>query len=191
MQPSPPPRPFRWTHSAQVVRVVAAVLMVTSAAYAAVTLTYNTASTETLSLKSPPIKWQAGPDSSGNNFVASWTLSNNATYYTVTLKSVPEGNVTWGNLSTLKNVDTVAYSVTVTGTSVSANAKILDFKMQFFNYGTNTLRGTLNLKDASPSASLGSMAASAQVYAKTWIKLDTGTSAPDIPASVTISLSIS
>lgn len=170
--------------------VPVALMLVGGAAVAAVTVTYTTPSTQNLILKDPPLQWMAGPDSSGNNYVASWTLSGNRTSYTITLKPVPEANVTWGNLTTLANNDTASYSaVTVTGTSVAGNAKILDFRMEFRNYGTDAAMGTLNLRDASPSVNLGTLAAGARYYTKVYLKLDTNTVQSDLPSSVTITLS--
>lgn len=167
-------------------------LLVSSAAVAAVVLTYNTGSTTALSLKAPPVSWVAGPDSSGNAFVASWALSSNATYYSITLKPVPEANVTWQNLTTLQNADSVAYSaVTITGSSVSAYSKILAFRLEFFDYAApSTVAGALDLRAASPSLELGSLAAGQKYFVKAYIKLDTGAGAQDLPASVSVSLSV-
>ncbi|MBI4394136.1 MAG: hypothetical protein HY556_10140 [Euryarchaeota archaeon] len=170
--------------------VPVALVLVAGAALAAMTVSYANTSSTSHSLKAPPIIWIAGPDSSGNNFVSSWSLSSNATYFSVTLMPVPEANVTWGNLTTIKNQDTSAYTVTVTGSSVSGSSKVLDYRMEFRNYVTDALIGTLNLRDASPSASLGSMAAGAQWYVKTYVKLDTATNAADLPSSVTVSISL-
>lgn len=165
--------------------VVAALLLVASAAFAAVTVTYKT---NALTIKAAPIIWSGGPDSSGNNFVSSFALGANKTFFTVTLKPVPEATVTWGNFTTLENQDASAYTVTVSGDSVSSNAKILTFHVEFRNYGTDALVATLNLKEASPSASLGSVAAAAKLYTKVYLKLDTGTNAADLPSSVGLSL---
>ena len=175
----------------QAAGTVVALTLVASAAVASVLVSYPVPSSESLSLKAPPLVWSAGPDSGGNGFAASWALSSNATYYTVTLRPVPEANVTWGNLTTLTNSDSQAWNVLVTGGSVSAYPKIVGFRMEFYAYGTNALVGAMNLTAASPSASLGSMAAGASYYAKSYVQLATGTSASDLPASVQISLSLS
>jgi hypothetical protein len=164
--------------------------MVATAGGAAVTVTYNTSSSQGFSIKPPPVVWSAGPDSSGNAFITGFSLSGNKTYYSVTLKPVPEANVTWGNLTTLENQDTTAYTVTVTGDSVSGSSKILDFRMEFRSYGTDALVGALNLRDASPSVNLGSLAAGAKLYTKVYLKLDTGTASSDLPSSVGVSLTI-
>lgn len=175
-----------------VVAILAGFLLVSTAAVAAVLMTYNTPSTATLALKAPPVGWVAGPDSSGNSFVAAWTLSDNATYYTITLKPVPEANVTWGNLTTLRNTDTVAYSsVTVAGTSVAANTKILAFRLEFYDYAApSTVVGALDLRAASPSLDLGAMPAGTSYFVKAYVKLDTGTGAQDLPGPISITLSI-
>ncbi|GEM_PF-2610275 len=170
--------------------LVVAIALIASAAVASVVITYPTPSTATLSLKPPPVVWSAGPDSSGNGFVASWTLSSNATFYTVTLKPVPEANVTWSNLTSLTNQDSSAWSVTVSGTSVSSFSKIISFRLEFYAYGSNSLVGAMNLTAGSPSVSLGSLAAGSSVYVKSYVQLATGTSASDLPASVDVSLSL-
>lgn len=171
-------------------QVLLALSLVAAGAYAAVVVNYNLASTGTLSLKPPPIVWVAGPDSSGNPFVASFFLSNNATYYNVTIKPVPEANVTWSNFTTLKNQDTTSYSVTVTGSSASGFSKVLDYKVEFHNWTGDTLIGTLDLRNASPSVTLGQMSPGVQWYTKVYIKLDTGTGAQDLPSTTTMTLSI-
>jgi hypothetical protein len=168
-----------------------AVTLLASAAVASVVISYTTPSTVSLTVKPPPVAWAAGPDSSGNTLVSSWTLSSNATYYSLTVKPVPEANVTWGNLTTLSNVDSQAWSVTVTASSLSAYPKVVGARMEFYAYGTNALVGAMNLTAASPSVSLGSLAAGASVYEKAYIQLATGTGASDLPSSIQVSLSIS
>lgn len=175
----------------QLVTVLAGFLLVASAAAASVLVSYNTSSTTSFSLKAPPITWAAGPDASGNNYVASWSLSGNATYYTVTLKPVPEVNVTWENITTLHNTDTAAYHVWVNGTSVSSNTKILAFRLEFFSYSSpSTLAGALDLRQASPSLDLGTVAAGGAYFVKAYVKLDTGAGSQDLPSSVTVSLGV-
>ena len=173
-----------------VVGTAVAITLVTTAAVAAMVISYPTPAAANLTLKAPPVVWSAGPDSSGNVFVASWTLSSNATYYTVTMKPVPEANVTWGNITSISNQDTQAWNVAVSATSVSGYSKIQSFRLEFYNYGTNALVGAMNLTAGSPSVDLGSMAAGANYYVKSNIQLATGTSASDLPAAVQISLSL-
>ena len=168
-----------------------AISLVTTAAVAAMVISYPTPASASLTLKAPPVVWSAGPDSSGNTFVASWSLSSNATFYTVTLKPVPEANVTWGNITSISNQDTVAWNVVVSGTSVSSNAKIITFRLEFYNYGTNAIIGAMNLTAASPSVNLGSMAAGSNYYVKSYIELATNTAQSDIPSTVQISLALS
>lgn len=179
---------FTHRHS---VALVTAITLIAGGALAAVTVVYNSPSTITFQLKQPPIVWAAGPDSSGNNFVASFALSGNSTYFNVTLKPVPEANVTWANFTTLKNQDTAAYTVTVTGDSLSAYAKVLVYRFEFYNYTTDASIGTLNLKDASPSLTLSNMGAGWNYYTKVYVKLDLGTGSQDLPSTSTVSLSIS
>ncbi|MFA5862085.1 MAG: hypothetical protein WDA16_10365 [Candidatus Thermoplasmatota archaeon] len=168
-----------------------ALILVTGAAVASMLVTYPVPATQSFSLRGAPVVWAAGPDSTGNGFVASWSLSSNATYYTITLKPVPEANVTWSNLTTLTNADTQAWNVVVSGSSVSAYPKIVGFRMEFYNYAGGALVGAMNLTAASPSVNLGSLAAGANYYVKSYIQLATGTSASDLPASIQISLTLS
>ncbi|MGQ0536795.1 MAG: hypothetical protein ACT4PT_12085 [Methanobacteriota archaeon] len=168
---------------------LAAALLVAGSVVAAVTITYFTNSTVTPTLKAPPVVWAAGADSAGNNYVSSFTLSSNATYFTITLRPIPEVQVVWGNLTTLTNTDSAAHTVTVTGTSLSSNAKVLTASVEFYTFG-NALVATLNLKDASPSASLGSVSASTGYYTKWTVRLDTATAQGDLPATVTLGLTV-
>lgn len=171
--------------------VVVAVALVASAAVASIVITYPSPATASFSIKPPPVVWSAGPDSSGNGFVSSWSLSANATYFALTLKPVPEANVTWGNLTSITNQDTSAWSVTVSASSLSAFPKVITMRLEFYAYGTNSLVGAMNLTAASPSVSLGSLAAGSSVYTKTYVQLDTGTSTSDLPSNIQVSLAIS
>lgn len=175
-----------------IVLAVFGAVLVSSAAVAAVTLTYNTTSAADIALKAPPIQWLAGPDSSGNEFVSSWTLSANQTYFAITLKPVPEANVTWGNLTTLRNTDAVAYSaVTVSGTSVSSYSKIQAFRLEFYDYAAPTVvAGALDLTQASPSVTFSDMASGTSYFVKGYVKLATDTGSQDLPSSITISLAM-
>ena len=184
---SPKPPPFRQTR--QVVAVLVGFLLVASAAVAGVLVTYNTSSTQTLSLKAPPVQWAAGADSSGNGFVASWSLSGNHTYYSIQLSPVPEANVTWGNLTTLTNTDTSAWTVQVSGTNLASYSKITTFRLEFYNPGG--VVAALNLTSGTTTVSLGSMAPNASLSVRATIQLAAGTGAQDLPASVDLSLAIS
>ncbi|MEA3199900.1 MAG: hypothetical protein QOE90_1328 [Thermoplasmata archaeon] len=171
--------------------IATAIALVAAAAVASMVVSYPTPAAATLSLRTPPVVWSAGPDSSATGFASSWSLSSNATYFTLTLKPIPEANVTWGNLTSLTNQDTAAWTVTVSGTSVASYSKIVTIRLEFYAYGTNSLVGAMNLTAGSPSVSLGSLAAGSSVYAKMYVQLATGTSASDLPASVDITLGLS
>ncbi|MGQ0535326.1 MAG: hypothetical protein ACT4PT_04565 [Methanobacteriota archaeon] len=166
-------------------------LVVTAVASAAVTITYNTASRQNITILAPPIVWSAGPDSSGNDYVASWVLSQNATYFNVTLRPLPEANVTWGNLSSIKSQAPTNKTVVVSGTSVVGYAKILDYKLEFYRWSNDQHVATLDLRQASPATSLGTLVPGDALYVKTYIKLDTGAYQSDLPGSVSLSLTIS
>ena len=173
-----------------IVQVALAGVLVASAAYAAVSISYSTASTASIEVRDAPVVWSAGPDSEAGGYAADWSLSSNATYYSVTLKPVPEATVTWGNLSTLKNQDDSAHVVTISGDSVDAYPKILAFNVKFYRYHTDELVGTLDLTAASPSLALGTLAAGDELYARAAIQLDSGAGNEDVPASVGISLTV-
>lgn len=175
--------------SGQVLAGILALTIVSSAAIAGVLVSYNTGSSSSFTLKAPPVVWAAGPDSSGNDYVASWSLSPNATWYSLTLKPVPEANVTWENLTIMSNADASARSVTITATSVSAYTEILDFRLEFYGYGNDTLMGGLDLRTASPESAAIHMPAGASYYTRAYIKLDDGTGQEDLPSSVDVTLS--
>lgn len=174
--------------SGQVMAGILALSIVASAAVAGVLVSYNTTSTSSLSLAAPPVVWAAGPDSSGNDLVASWTLSPNATYYSLTLKPIPEANVTWENLTTIQNTDSAAHAVTVTASSVSAYSKVLDFRLEFYGYGNDTMMGGIDVRAGSPTSGAIHMPAGASYYTRAYIKLDDGTGQQDLPTSVAMTL---
>lgn len=184
---------IEFTHTKHVLSILLAFLMVASAAVAGVLVNYNTASTTSYSLRAPPVVWVDGPDDD-NNFAGALSIGSNATYFTLTLKPVPEANVTWQNLTTLQHsgADSASYTVFVNGTSLSSGyAKILDFRLEFIPYGSSTATYALNLKDASPTTGGITFAPGSAYAVKAYMKLDTGTSASDLPSEATISLSIS
>ncbi|MFA5862365.1 MAG: hypothetical protein WDA16_11795 [Candidatus Thermoplasmatota archaeon] len=173
--------------------VLGAIVLVASAAIAAVLLSYTNSSTVTVTLKAPPVIWTAGPDSSGNVFVSGMAISSNATYFSITLKPVPEANVTWSNLTTVKNQDSSSVTdVTVTGTSLAAyTAYTTVARLEFYDYAApSTIVATLDLTQASPSADLGALTAGQQLFAKAYMKVASGTGQQNIPASITLSLTV-
>lgn len=173
--------------------VLLSLVLVAGAAVAAVVIAYSSPSTATLTLKAAPVIWIAGPDSTSNNYVSGMTVSNNATFFTITLKPVPEANVTWSNLTTIKNQDTTSVAdVTVTGTSLASyTAYFTVARVEFYNYATPaTIAGTLDLTQSSPSVDLGSLAAGTQLFAKVYVKTASGTGQQNIPSSITLSVAV-
>ncbi len=181
------PQLFRQTR--QVLAILAGLLLVASAAVAGVLVTYDTASSSSLAIKAPPIQWAAGADASSTGFVPSWSLSSNHTYFTVTLNSVPEANVTWQNLTTLTNTDTQAWTVSVGGPDLSSYTKVVTFRLEFYNPGGTV--AALNLSAGQTSASLGSMAAGASLSVRVIAQLASNAGTQDLPSPVRLSLSIS
>lgn len=179
-----------WKGATSAAALLGAFLLVASAAVAGVLVSYNTSSTATLTLKAPPVQWSAGPDSSGNNYVASWSLSSNQTYWSMTLKPVPEASITWENLTTLSNTDSAAYTVSVSGTDLSGySSYITAATLAFYNYGDDAPIGTLDLTSGN-ALNLGSMAAGANYYVRANIQLADGVGQQNLPASVSVTLSI-
>ncbi|MGQ0535322.1 MAG: hypothetical protein ACT4PT_04545 [Methanobacteriota archaeon] len=164
-------------------------ILLAAIASAAVSMTYRTQSTATVSLQNPPIVWYAGDDFSGNEYVTAGVISGNRTYFNITVKPLPEANVTWANLTYLKNQASAAKTVTVTGTSLVSYAKIFRWQLAFF-HSDNTYLGTLDLLTASPSLSLGSRAAGSNAYTKMYVELADGTGQNDLPSTINIGLTI-
>ncbi|MGQ0535327.1 MAG: hypothetical protein ACT4PT_04570 [Methanobacteriota archaeon] len=167
-------------------------MMISMTASAAVTVSYSTQSRIDHVLSTLfPVVWEAGPDSSGNDYVSSFTVSPNGTYFTITLKPLPEGNVTWGNLTSIKNAGTVNRTITVNATSVQNYTKIMTYRIAFFRWSDGAHLGTLDLKaSANPTITLGGLGASERWFTRVYIQLDDGAGATDIPASVSLGLTV-
>lgn len=191
MSASAPPQsqPTAFRPARQVLAILSGLLLVASAAVAGVLLTYNTSSASTLTIKAPPVQWGAGSDASNTGFVPSWALSSNRTYFTVTLNSVPEGNVTWGNLTTLTNADTAAWNVQVSGPDLSSYTHVTTFRLEFYN--PNGVVGALNLTAGQTSLNLGSLAAGGSLSVRVIAQLTSGTGLQDLPPAIAISLTLS
>jgi hypothetical protein len=169
---------------------VAALAFVGAGVWGAITVVYNSASTATVKVQAPPVVWSAGPDASDSLFVHSFTLSANRTQFAVTINPVPEANVTWGNFTTLTNQAAAPVGVVVTGSSAAAHEKVLEFRLAFYQYGTNALLGTLNVRDANPTLDLGTLAPGAKVYVKVIVKLDTAAGLNNLPSSIAVGLTV-
>jgi hypothetical protein len=121
------------------------------------------------------------------------SVSSNGTYFTVTLKPVPEANVTWSNLTTIKDQSSSSVSdVTVTGASLSTYTSYITVaRVEFYNYASpGTLAGTLDLTQASPSVDLGAFTAGEQLFAKAYMKVATGTGQQNIPGTFTMGITV-
>ena len=170
--------------------VVIATLAVVGVAAAAITLTYTTNSALTTSVTPPPIQFAAGGDSGPSaltNYVTAYALSTNKTYFTATVKGVPESSLVVGSFFTIKNVDASnSHDATITTTQVS-NAFVSAYTIQIYD-GSNVLQSTLDLKAGSPSATFTVPASASTWYGKLTLTLATGAGADNVALSNALTL---
>lgn len=164
-----------------------AILGVSAVAAAAVTLSFSNTSTVTSEVTPAPVVFAAGSDAGTGTYVSGWTLSSNATYFSVTLKGVPEMALTVGDLFHVTNQDTSAHSVTISAPQVTS-AHITTYSIAFYNGGS--LVGTLNLKDASPSLTLTDIPASTTYTARVTLALATGAGNHNAQATTTFTMAV-
>lgn len=185
----PRPRRLGFSASRRTLAVLGAFAVVGVAA-AAITLTYTTTSTVTTSVTPPPIQIVAGDDAGPaalTNYVTAYAISTNKTYFTTTVKGVPEASLVVGSYFKLQNVDAgAAHSVTLTTTQVT-NAYVSAYTIEIYN-PSNALQATLNLKDASPSTGSFSIPASTTYYAKVTLTLATGAGVNNVALSNALTL---
>lgn len=164
--------------------VAVAVVASVSLAAAAITLTYSTTSTVTTSITPPPVQFVAGADagpSALTNYVTAYSISSNKTYFSSTIKGVPEAALVVGSFVQIQNVDASnAHSVTLTTAQVT-NAYVTAYTLQIYSAG-NVLQDTLTLTAASPSATF-SIPASATHYGKLTLTLATGAGLDNVALS--------
>jgi hypothetical protein len=168
---------------------IVGVLVLAGTAAAAVSLTYATTSSQALGVKTVPVQYAAGPDAALGDYVTAFSISTNKTYYTATLKGVPESIVTLGDVVDVTNVDARAHNVTLTAPQ-NANANVLVYKVDW--YDGATLVGTLDFKAASPSATFSGMAAAKTYAGKVTVHLAGGAGSNNVndPAmSITMTVS--
>lgn len=149
-------RALRWavTHP-----TLAAVLVISSVAAAAITVTYTTNSTLATTVTPAPIQLLAGDDTGVlSDYVTALTISANKTYLTTSVKGVPEATLTVGSFFKIQNVDDIAHPITLSTSNVT-NSLVSAYTIEIRD-GSNDLVDTLNLRAAS-----GTVSASATIPA--------------------------
>lgn len=140
---------------------IAAVLVVSGLAAAAITVTYTTNSTVTTTVTPPPIQFVAGDDTGSlTDYVTAFTISTNKTYLTTSVKGVPEATLSVGSFFKLSNIDDASHTVTLSTSNVT-NSLVTVYTIEILNAGGTTV-DTLNLRAAS-----GTVSASAAIPAAT------------------------
>lgn len=173
-------------------RPLAALAILASAglAAAAISVTYSTSSTLTTSVTPPPVQFVAGDDSGPSaltSYVTAYAISTNKTYFTSTVKGVPEASLAVGSYVKLQNVDSASHTVTLSTSQVS-NAYVTAYTLQVYN-PSNVLQDTLTLTAASPSATV-TIPASTTFYGKLTLTLATGAGADNVALTNSLSLSV-
>lgn len=152
------PRAFRWAVANP---VLAAIIVVSGVAAAAITVTYTTASTLSTSVTPPPIQILAGDDTGSlTDYVTAFTISTNKTYVTTTVKGVPEASLVVGSFFKMQNVDDASHAVTLSTANVT-NSLVSAYTLEILNAGGSTV-DTVNLRAAS-----GTVSATATIPAAT------------------------
>lgn len=167
-------------------QVIAALALVGTAT-AAVTLAYANSSPLALGVKAAPVVYSAGADGGVSDYVPSFAISTNATYFTSTIRGVPEATVTIDELLRVSNVDTRAHAVTIS-TSQVTNAFVTAYKLEF--YDGATLVGTLDLKAASPSVTFPTLAAGKTLTAKATLALASGAGAHNVADARSLAMAV-
>ena len=167
--------------------VAIAVILVAGSAIAAITLTYSSVSSQTLGTKAVPVQFEVGADGGASDYVA-LTISTNKSFFTATLRGVPEASVVMDNVIQVHNVDSRVHTVTLS-TTQNTNSFVTVYKIDFFDATTNV--GTFDLKAASPTVTFASLAVNKVLTGKVTITLAAGAGANNVAdvASVTTAVS--
>lgn len=179
-------------HAAAAKPLVAAVGLVAVAgvAAAAITYLYSTNSTLSTSVVAAPVQFQAGDDagpSALSTAVTAYSISTNKTYFTATVKGIPEGSLVIDSFAKLANVDSASRAVSISTTQVS-NAFVTAYTVEILN-ATNVSKGTLTLTDASPSVTV-TIPATETYHAKLTLTLATGAGANNVALSNGLTISL-
>ncbi len=128
-------------------------LLVTGLGTAAITITYLNDSTMTADAIEAPIQFEEGDDTTttASDYVNTFTISSDATYFTASINGVPEANLTIESFVKIKNTDdSNSHDVTLTTSQVSS-AEVDDYTLIILDTDSNTL-DVLDFTAASPSA---------------------------------------
>lgn len=145
-------RCLRWTRAHSIMLLA---LLFAGVVTAAITVVYTTTSTITTQTTEPPIQILAGDDAGPatlTDYVTAYTISTNKTYFTSTVKGVPEATLTVDSFFKIDNVDDASHGVTISTAQVT-DADVVAYTLEIYN-SADTLQATLDLKAASPSASI-------------------------------------
>lgn len=166
------------------------VLVVVGFAAAAIVLTYTNTSTVTTSVTAAPIQYLAGTDagpSTLSSYVTAYTISTNKTYFTATVKGVPESSVVVGDFVQITNVDSASHAINISTPQVT-NAYVSAYKLDVYN-ATNALQGTLTLTAATPYTAL-TVPAGATWYGKLTLTLATGAGNDNVALSNALTMTV-
>lgn len=153
------------------------ILLVVGVAAAAITLIYSTTSNQSLRAKSVPVIYQAGADSGASDYVTGLTISTNQTFFTSTVKGVPEATVVIADLVDVSNADARVHTVTLSAPQ-NTNTMVTAYKIDWFDGATNV--GTLDFKAGSPNVTFTNMAAAKVFVGKVTITLAAGAGANNV-----------
>lgn len=193
MQSLPPPsktpslarRALRWSiaHPA-----IAALILVSGVAAAAITVTYTTTSTLTTGVTPPPIQFVAGDDTGAlTDYVTAYTISTNKTYLTTSVKGVPEATLVVGSFFKLQNIDDASHAVTLSAANVT-NSLVTAYTIQIYD-NSNALVSTLNLRDTSSTVTASAtIPAGTTYYTKLTLTLAATAGANNVALSDAITL---
>lgn len=165
---------------------VLGLLVLVGTAAAAVTLTYTTHSTQSLSVKAAPVIFEAGADATPSDYVPAFALTNNKTAYTASLRGVPEATVVVDDLVHVRNLDTRAHSL-VLSAATDANPFVTTYKLEFFDGATSL--GTLDFKAASPTISI-TAPSGATLTVRLTLTLASGAGNDNVTDTLTVTTSV-
>lgn len=166
------------------------IVAVAGVAAAAITYAYTNTSTLSAGVIAPPVQFQAGDDAGPgalSNAVTAYAISGNKTYFTATLKGIPEGSLTVDSFAKITNVDSASHGVTLS-TPVVSNAYVTGYTLQVLD-ASDVSQGTMTMTTGSPSVSF-TIPAGQTFHAKLSLTLATGAGANNVALSNAITLTL-